>query len=385
MSTETLRRTRRHTLILAASALSLLTFNPVRAQQFARERGFDQNGSSPVSGWLNSSNTGATSNQWTLGIRGNNTDAGVVIQEVAPGSAAQKARLKVGDVIVSISGYQVGFVGNQVFDVAEEINRRASTDGRVSMLVQDSRSSRLAALRVQLAARHEFISGRLAYSGAARLPSDAVVTIKVDNLTRPHYRVSIPNNTFPASEIVNGTFELPYDPSYIEPQDVYELRAFVSSGGRTVLASDRPQRVITNGNPRQVQMELVSLERFASAGSETPISAGYSNYNQVDDRINALYRRYLGRAPALAELVAWRRLPADRLNTGQLDIMASQEFYDLTGNNSQDWIDRVFSEIVGKRPTAQELSQWMLHFDQLRRSRMELLNHLYKAAQAQRR
>lgn len=376
--------TRRHALVMVLCGL-LLTQNPASAQQYARERGFDQNGSSPVSGWLNSANTAATANQWTLGIRGNNTDAGVVIQEVASGSAAQRARLKVGDVIVSISGYQVGFVGSQVFDVAEEIDRRASTDGRVSMLVQDSRSSRLAALRVQLEARHEYISGRLAYNGAARLPSDAVVTIKVDNLTRPHYRVSIPNNTFAASEIVNGTFELPYDPSYIEQDDVYELRAFVSSGGRTVLASDRPQRVITNGNPRQIQMELVSLERFASANTNTPTSAGYSNYNQVDDRINSLYRQYLGRTPALAELIAWRRLPADRLNTGQLDIMASQEFFDLTGNNSQDWIDRVFSEIVGKRPTAQELSQWLLHYDNLRRSRMDLLNHLYEAAQQQRR
>ena len=132
-------------------------------------------------------------------------------------------------------------------------------------------------------------------------------------------------------------------------------------------------------------MELVSLERFASTTTSTPISAGYPNYNQVDDRITSLYQQYLDRPPAMVELIAWRRLPANRINTAHLDIMASQEFFDLAGNNSQDWIERVFSNIVGKRPSAQELSQWLLHYDRLDRSRMELLNHLStEAARARR-
>lgn len=390
MSTETLRTPRQIALAGLALSAALITTTPVHAQQYSapsggRDRDMALNGSSPVLGWLNSPDQAALTNHWTLGIRGQNTDAGVVVQEVAPGSAAARARLKVGDVIISVGGYQVGYVENQIFDVTEEISRRAASDGRVSLLVQDSRSNRLAALRVTLQPRHELISGRLAYNGSTRLPSDAIVTIKVDNLTRPHYRVSIPNNTFPAAQIVNGTFQLPYDPAYIESQDVYELRAFVSSGGRTILASDRPQRIITQGNPQQVQMELVSLERFASSTTTAPISAGYPNYNQVDDRITSLYQQYLDRPPALAELIAWRRLPAARINTAHLDIMASQEFFDLAGNNSQDWIERVFSNIVGKRPSAQELSQWLLHYDRLGRSRMELLNHLStEAARARR-
>ncbi|GAB5405425.1 MAG: hypothetical protein Aurels2KO_36560 [Aureliella sp.] len=387
MSTDTL--TKPHRIALASFFLfTALATTPAQAQFGAaaggRDRSLSTNGNSTASGWLNSLDRGSTANQWTLGIIGQNTDAGVVIQEVAAASPAARARLKVGDIIVSVGGYQVGFIGNQIFDVTEEINLRATSDGRVNLLVQDSRSSRLAALRVTLQARHDFIRGRLSYNGG-RLPSDAVVTLKLDNLTRPHYRVSIPNNTFPASQIVNGTFQLPYDPAYIESDDVYELRAFVSSNGRTVLASDRPQRVITRGNPREVQMELVSLERFASTTTSTPISAGYPNYNQVDDRITSLYQQYLDRPPAMVELIAWRRLPANRINTAHLDIMASQEFFDLAGNNSQDWIERVFSNIVGERPSAQELSQWLLHYDRLDRSRMELLNHLStEAARARR-
>ncbi len=386
MSTETHLKASRITLVSFSLIAALSATAPVNAQ-FGAATVRDRNlatGSSAASGWLNSLDRATLANQWTLGIRGQNTDAGVVIQEVAPASAAARARLKVGDIIVSVGGYQVGYVDNQIFDVAEEINRRATSDGRVNLLVQDSRSSRLAALRVTLQQRHDYISGRLSYRGG-RLPSDAVVTLKLDNLTRPNYRVSIPNNTFPASQIVNGTFQLPYDPAYIEANDVYELRAFVTSNGRTILASDRPQQVITLGNPRQIQMELVSLERFASATTNTPISAGYPNYNQVDDRIRSLYLQYLDRQPAAVELIAWRRLPMERINTAHLDIMASQEFFDLAGNNSHDWIERVFSNIVGKRPSAQELSQWLLHYERLDRSRMELLNHLStEAARARR-
>lgn len=368
-----------HLTTVRLSAL-LIAFSIVHSLQ-AQNADFGSNLSTglPMSSWLDSASGTAQSQQWSFGVRGRNTETGYIIDQVERGSAAERARLKPGDTLVSVAGTQVGYVGNQIVDLTNAINRFASTDGKVSVLVHDSRSGRLAALRVGLDSRHQQLTGQITYRSSARLPADAVVTLKLENLTRPHYNVMVPNNTFAASEVVNRTFTLPYDPRYIEGQDIYELRAFVSSGGRTILASDKPQRVITQGNPSNVRIDLVSMERFASTGPVT-VSAGYPSYDRYDRQLEQMYRRYLGRSPAAAELIVWHGMPVERINTAHLDIMASQEFFDLSGNNAQDWIERVFSEIVGKRPTAEELSRWLLHYDRLRSSRMELLNHLSTAA-----
>ena len=59
-----------------------------------------------------------------------------------------------------------------------------------------------------------------------------------------------------------------------------------------------------------------------------------------------------------------------------LELMAAQEYFDLAGNNNLVWLEKVFQEIVKKRPSQIELDQWMRRYADLRYSRTELLRQL---------
>ncbi|MCA9125801.1 MAG: YbaY family lipoprotein, partial [Planctomycetales bacterium] len=312
--------------------------------------------------------------QWRLGVVGANTETGVLVQTVDSRSAAGVANIEPGDLIVNVGGYQVGLVDGRAYDMDEEVNRQADTNGMVSIVVQDHRTGRLASVRLQLKGSDDFVRGTIQYRGRS-LPADAIVTVNIENRSRPHYQVLQKNNRF----LARGTggdipFEVAYDPSYIEAQDIYEIRATITSSGRTIFDTAKPQRVITRGNPKQAILQLVSLEDVASTpfpSGTTAIQAGYPNYNQVADQISTLYQRYLGRRPESLELIAWQSEQdlASVMKRVPITLMASQEFFDRVGNNSTVWIQSVFTEIVGKQPSQQELEGWLTRYAQLRNSR----------------
>lgn len=51
-------------------------------------------------------------------------------------------------------------------------------------------------------------------------------------------------------------FELRYDPDRINPNDIYVVRARISDGGRVLFTTIEPTRVLTQGNPSQVEILL---------------------------------------------------------------------------------------------------------------------------------
>ncbi|MEM8735896.1 MAG: hypothetical protein AAGG44_16830, partial [Planctomycetota bacterium] len=107
------------------------------------------------------------------------------------------------------------------------------------------------------------------------------------------------------------------------------------------------------------------------------VTAGYPNFNEIDDRIASLYRRYLGRDPKPLEKAVFRSQGiVDRIDEFPLELMAAQEYFDRAGNNDRVWLDAVFREIVGKAPNREEFDAWMRRYESLRFSRMELLRQL---------
>lgn len=341
------------------------------------------------SDWLG----GATAqrSKWYLGIKGENTEVGVLIREVATGSAAARAQLEPGDVVVNVAGYQVGRVESQLYDLTEEINRRADPTGVVSLVVQDNRTARLAQIRLQLDGSQQTLTGSLAFRSRDPLPRDAIVTVQIENVSRPYYQVRHGQQAYRLDSLSEMPFEIAYDPTFINPQDVYQVRAFVTASGRTIMDTPQPQAIITRGNPSQVRLELMALSNSPSSGitgglvsssssvvGSGSMSAGYPNYNQIDEQIKAMYRRYLRRDPSYLELAALRSTPGimDRLSTMPLDLMAAQEYFDAAGNNNRVWLEAVFQEIVKRPPTQVELDQWMQRYASLGYSRMELLRQL---------
>ena len=88
--------------------------------------------------------------EWKLGVWGYNTESGVVITRIAPGSAAQSQGMEAGDRIVTVGGYQVGYVGDLLYPLGYELQRQAGPRGEVRLLVQNVRGKELVNLDVRL-------------------------------------------------------------------------------------------------------------------------------------------------------------------------------------------------------------------------------------------
>jgi uncharacterized lipoprotein YbaY len=354
------------------------------ATEFAAGGGWGSGGD-----WLTSS---GTASDWKLGVLGNNTDTGVTVVQVAPGSAASRVAINPGDVIVCVDGDQVGRVGNRVFELSEEVHQHADAQGRVRMLVQDGRSLRMRVVEVQLDSQRGGLTGTLTIAGGM-VPVNSIVTVELQNVTRPHFVVrngqrSFRLPTFSAGEI---PFALDYDPQYIAASDSYRIRAYITVNGMTTFDTLQPPMVLTRGYPNTARLMLSPVSySAASAGASFSgqpntgiVAAGYVNYEELGARINDAYTRYLGRRPTTVELAAWQQIsdPQSRLETLPLELMASQEYFDRAGNNNPVWLREVFREVIGRAPSDLEVDQWMRRFAELRYSRMELLRQLKLVAQ----
>ncbi len=335
--------------------------------------------------WLGSS---GTDQEWRLGIEGANTQTGVVVKQVAPNSAAARAGINRMDVIVCVAGDQIGIVGGKVFDLKEELNDHADSRGGVELLIQDSRSGRLKALRVQLDDEQPGLTGTVVIP-AGRLPANSVVTVQLTNTSRPQYVVRNGEYSFRPPAYSSGPipFTLNFDPNYVFPNDTYEVRAYVTSAGRTVYDTRQPQYVLTRGNPKSVQLRLTpvsygSYSGGVNANNGVLLTSGYANYDVVSQRVTSAYQRYLGRNPSAMELAAWHQVPDIdyRLSRLPLELMGSQEYFDRVGDNNLVWTRQVFGEIIGHTPAALELDQWMRRFADLRYSRTEVLNQMQSVA-----
>jgi uncharacterized lipoprotein YbaY len=377
-------RLTRWTLIAVSSLLLTATLSTPSMSQTRwdtnpdeRNRSLTQNLS--ASSWLGGDWLGTANQQvrrWRLGVTGDNRQTGVLVRQVSAGSAAARARIEAGDLIVNVGGFQVGMVEGRLYDLAEEINRRADANGQVTLVVQDRTSGQLAVVPIQLDNHDARLTGILSYRERGPLPTDAIVTVQVENLTRPHFAVRNGTTQFRPLPGASIPFEIAYDPSYINQQDTYQVRATVTSAGRTILETQQPQRVLTGGAPSQVQLVLIPVTGFGTGGV---VTAGYPNYNAIDDRLTAMYRKYLNRDPLPLELASLRLTPGidTRLETLPLDIMAGQEYFDAAGNNNLVWLERVFSQIVKRPPTQDEMLQWMQRYAELGNSRTDLLRQLY--------
>ncbi len=315
--------------------------------------------------------------EWQLGVETQNTATGVYIKSVTPGGAANRANIETQDVIVSVNGYQVGMVEDRLYDLNDELNTRADERGVVSLLIQDHRSLRLARVRVQLQKSRQTLRGKVVFRGSGSLPADAIVTVQIDNASRNYYQVRHGQTSFrPSSSEM--PFEIAYDPNYIDPNDFYQVRAFVTMNGRTIMDTPQPVRVLTRGNPSNVSLELASFAPPRDNRNGPIIETGFQSPSQVDDRIIQMYRHYLGHDPSPLQFAVLKATTniEDTLRTLPLELMAAQEYFDRAGNNNQVWIRAVFQEIVGRQIREQELLEWLRRYEELRGSRTELLRQL---------
>ncbi|WP_372718430.1 PDZ domain-containing protein [Novipirellula sp.] len=88
---------------------------------------------------------------WHLGVFGHYTTTGHLLTQVFPNTPASRAGLEPGDRIITVNGFQVGDVLDRQYPIDILIQRHASPNGFVRLLVQNRRTLRLHNLDVRLA------------------------------------------------------------------------------------------------------------------------------------------------------------------------------------------------------------------------------------------
>ena len=315
--------------------------------------------------------------RWRLGIYPENSDTGVKVADVVRGSAAERAGLEVNDRLVSIGGYQVGYVGGTLYDIGSEFERVADNNGWVRVLVQNNRDGKLVNMPLQLDPKQEAITGTITYRDRTTLPRDAVATVELREVLRSDLRpVTIARQTISPAPRAPIPFSIEYDPTEIDTRRTYVIDANITGGGRQIFAM-RQSAPILNGRPTT---NVTLLVEATSTGGSSVLSQ-----NQQIAQITQWFREYLRREPREQELYVWEAHLArgGSLSDVQLQILSTPEFYYQSNGDDMTYIRRMFQLVVGRQPSQQEVSDWNRRLQDYNRMRPELAKEFLQMASAQ--
>ncbi len=315
--------------------------------------------------------------KWRLGIFPENTETGVRVGEVVRDSAAERAGLEVNDRIVSIGGYQVGYVDGALYDVGPEFERVADANGWVRVLVQNNRDGKLMNLPLQLDPRTEAVTGTITYRDRSALPRDAVATVELREILRADLRpVTIARQTISPAPRVPIPFSIEYDPTEVDTRRNYVIEANITSGGRQLYAMRQAVPVLDGRTTNEIQL----LVESTTSGSNPSL-----NRNEQITQITNWFRDYLRREPRSQELFVWESHLArgGSLSDVQLQILSTPEFYYQSNADDMTYIRRMFQLVVGRQPSQQEVLDWNRRLQDYNRMRPELAREFLEMAGAQ--
>lgn len=319
--------------------------------------------------------------KWRLGVYSRDTEAGVVIHEVVPGSAAASAGLEPQDTIIAVNGFQVGYVNGQLYDCGSEFERLATNDGWVRLLVLDNRASntnnlpKLLNVPVKLESRMSNLRGTVAWQPRQNLPANAILNVELKEV--------LGNNTSPvtfASQQIRNInayptqFQIDFDPAHISMNGRYVLDAAVLVDGREIYRTTQAQRVLDQpGQNRQVALQLNQVQINNATNYPVTTTVSLDQDSQVA-QIMEWFQRYLGRPATDRELAIW----LDALRRGytmsqvQADLLAHQSFFNRCDGDKRVYITKLHEMLVNRPPRQDELDYWMAQYDARKGVRLEL-------------
>jgi hypothetical protein len=310
---------------------------------------------------------------WKLGVALDNTDTGAIVRQVQPGSPAERARVEVGDVIIAMGGSQVGYVNGRLNDVGDQIRRSADNNGRVRTLVFDNRSGRLANIDIDLDSASTGVTGTVFTRDRANLPFGSVMTVKLENATRPFFEVNGGTDIRQVQGPGPHRFEMHYDPNFIASTDQYRLTASVSDNrGQLLYAMRQPLVVSPSRWPSNINLELESFRDLQFGSSGGVITASYPpNPNDL----NQIYMQLLNRLPSPKEQVAWSAYlsQGNSINDLKAKILGSPNFYDRVGNNPTAFVQTMIQLLTNQQPSSQQIAAWTNRLQQYQGQREEVV------------
>lgn len=308
------------------------------------------------------------SRDWKLGVGVDNLDTGSIVRSVSPGSAAQRAGIEQNDLIVAISGYQVGIIEGRLNDVGDQIRRTADINGRVRALVRDARTGQLQNIDIQLDSASTGVSGMVITRDQSNLGYGSILTVKINNVSRPFYEVQGGQTISQIYGQGPYPFELHYDPRYIDPRDQYELTATITSPNGQLLYS----------LPQPISMNQQSLPPNVSLTLEGVGSVIQASYPGDPNQLNQVFQQLLGRYPSAKEQVAWSSYLSQGNSIADLraKILGSPNYYDRLGNDPQRYVQSVYEAILARNISQAELVAWTNRLQQLQGQRELLVREL---------
>lgn len=216
--------------------------------------------------------------RWRLGVEVENTATGVAITGVYPNTAAQRQGIEAGDIIVAINGYQVGYVGETLYDIADEFTLRADAFGRVLLLMQNRRDGRLVNLVVGLDPRDgsgyiplpttpvprpepvATIAGSVTYRDAFRLPATARLRVELVEFDRTgrERRVISEYNARTLGKQKPLFYDLTFRTDRLDPAQTYIVRAYLDVDRAFTLYSPTPIQISPSAPPPRLDLVLVA-------------------------------------------------------------------------------------------------------------------------------
>ena len=285
---------------------------------------------------------------YSLGIMARNTPTGVDVVQVNNGSVAQASGLEVGDVVVNVAGYQVGYVGDRLYDLGDEVSRRVNPAGQVPLLIRNQRTGAMVNVPVQFgAASARTISGVLSAEAGAVVPPSAVVTIRLLDVTQPEWTdVALTQGQLPSPVGLPASYRI--DLPAVQANHRYAVDARVEEAGRLLLRTPTPVAIASLDRDQRIDLLL------SSRGIAAPAPAALPPRDQVQQWIQT----YLGRQPYPYEADVWL---AD-LQRGktmadiQAGILSSTELFERQRSNPDLYSAEVFRLIYGMPPNPAQMN-----------------------------
>jgi putative lipoprotein len=102
------------------------------------------------------------------------------------------------------------------------------------------------------------VRGSVAYRERMALPEDAEIEVWITDISPIVQAVPIVAQTTVKADgrQVPIAFELPYERERIDPEHTYAVKSVIRSGGEVLFETPDPQPIITQGNPKEVNLML---------------------------------------------------------------------------------------------------------------------------------
>jgi putative lipoprotein len=128
------------------------------------------------------------------------------------------------------------------------------------------------------------VSGTVTYRQRIALPQTAILTVRLLDVSRQDASAPViaEQRIETAGRQVPFSFELAYDRRLIQERNRYAVRAEIADGGRLLFTTDTNYPVITQGNPRSVEIVLASVGggRGTGTGVGSALIRGTVTYRQ---------------------------------------------------------------------------------------------------------